>query len=67
MRARLAQAILEMAIDPRRGRSGFHCRKMRGSELWRVRVGHWRMTYTIADAIHVVDVTEIGPRENFYD
>jgi mRNA interferase RelE/StbE len=67
VRGRLADAIIEMTLDPRRNRSGFDCRKLGGSDrLWRVRVGEWRMTYEIDDVVHVVEVTKVAPRPTAY-
>ena len=42
-------------------------KKLKGSpELWRVRVGDYRIVYSIADDILVVLVVKIGNRRDVY-
>ena len=55
---RISSAILELEDDPRpRG-----CRKLRGLEGWRIRVGDWRVIYAIDDEERLVTVVEIKRR-----
>jgi mRNA interferase RelE/StbE len=43
------------------------CKKLRGfSYLWRVRVGNYRIIYSIEDKILLVDIREIGHRKDIY-
>lgn len=43
------------------------CKKLKGYEnLWRVRVGNYRIIYSIDDAVLIVDVREIGDRKDIY-
>jgi mRNA interferase RelE/StbE len=43
------------------------CKKLRGfSDLWRVRVGNYRVIYSIEDKILLVDIREIGHRKDIY-
>ena len=52
-----------LAADP--GPVG--ARKLRGAaDLWRVRVGDYRVVYAINDAEHVVDVRVVRHREDAY-
>jgi mRNA interferase RelE/StbE len=56
--SRIAEAILKLEDDPRpRG-----CRKLRGLEGWRIRVGDWRVIYHIDDEERVVAVVAIRHR-----
>lgn len=44
------------------------CKKLKGySNLWRYRVGDYRIIYAISDVILLVDVREIGHRKDIYD
>jgi mRNA interferase RelE/StbE len=60
---RIAAAIDALALDPRP--SG--CKKLAGKyDHFRVRVGDWRIIYTIEDDVLVVTVVEIAPRGDAY-
>jgi mRNA interferase RelE/StbE len=56
------QKILALENDPRP--SG--CKKLKGKEGWRIRVGDYRVIYKIDDGILLVLVIEIGNRKNIY-
>lgn len=44
------------------------CKKLKGyKNLWRVRVGDYRLIYAIKEVIMLVDVREIGHRKDIYD
>jgi len=44
------------------------CKKLKGFEnLWRIRVGDYRVIYSIEDVILVVEVQAIGHRRNVYE
>lgn len=60
---RLDAAILSLATDPRPA----GCKKLVGKrDYWRVRVGDWRITYTIQDDVLIVMVVEVAPRGSAY-
>jgi len=40
--------------------------KLTADEGYRVRVGDYRIKYLIDDDAHLVTVTKLGPRQNFY-
>ena len=62
--ARLAPKIDGLAVDPRP--SG--CRKLHGyKDIWRIRVGDYRVVYIIDDARTMVSVTRIAHRRNVYE
>jgi mRNA interferase RelE/StbE len=61
---RILPKIRELANDPRP--SG--CKKLRGFRgLWRIRVGDYRVVYTVNDPAKTVDVTRIAHRRDVYD
>ena len=44
------------------------CKKLKGyKNLWRTRIGDYRIIYAIEDVIMLVDVREIGHRKDIYD
>jgi mRNA interferase RelE/StbE len=62
--ARLMPKIERLADDPRP--SG--CRKLRGyKDLWRFRVGDYRVVYIIEDDNKIVTVTRIAHRREAYE
>ena len=43
------------------------CKKLKGfSNLWRIRIGNYRIIYAIEDVILLIDVREIGHRKDIY-
>jgi len=61
---RLIAGLDALATDPRPRGS----RKLRGSEnLWRLRVGDYRIVYGIDDSARVVDVLRIRHRRDVYE
>lgn len=42
-------------------------KKLKGSDDYRLRVGDWRVVYTLEDAILVIKVIRIAPRGGVYD
>ena len=64
LRQRLTQAIFRLGENPRpRGYA-----QLKGHEglYFRVRVGDWRIIYTIDDHVLVVTVVQVGPRGDVY-
>jgi mRNA interferase RelE/StbE len=44
------------------------CKKLKGyKNLWRARIGDYRIIYAIDDVILLVDVREVGHRKDIYD
>jgi mRNA interferase RelE/StbE len=62
---KIVEAIDALEDNPRP--SG--CKKLKGehSDIWRIRVGNYRVLYSIADKIKVVEVVKIGHRRSVYD
>jgi mRNA interferase RelE/StbE len=62
--ARLAPKIDGLAADPRP--SG--CRKLHGyKDLWRIRVGDYRVVYIIDDDRKMVSITRVAHRRQVYE
>lgn len=45
------------------------CKKLKGKkeELWRIRIGDYRVLYSIDDVIRIVDIRKIGHRKDVYE
>lgn len=62
--AKVAHEIDGLAIDPRPPDS----KKLKASEddMWRIRVGNYRVLYVINDGIKIVSIRKIGHRKDVY-
>lgn len=61
---RVVTATLALANDPR----PHGCLKVRVAEnLWRIRIGDWRVGYEIDDEAQAVRIVTVGHRREFYD
>jgi mRNA interferase RelE/StbE len=60
--SRILGAIRELAETPRPP----GCRRLRDREGWRIRVGDYRVIYSIDDSLHKVVILEIGHRRDVY-
>ena len=45
------------------------CKKLSGEkeDLWRIRIGDYRVIYSIDDLVTIVDIRRIGHRREIYD
>ncbi len=61
---RIIPVIVSLEDNPRpKG-----CKKLKGrTDLWRMRVGNYRIIYSIEDRILLVDIREVGDRKDIYD
>ena len=63
LRSRVFRRIDLLASDPRP--SG--CRKLAGAaDLWRIRVGDYRVVYSVDDSRRIVDVSAVRHRSDIY-
>ncbi len=61
---KLAPAIDGLASNPRpKGSKKLEAQK---SEIWRIRVGDYRIVYMIEDVIKVVEIQKLGHRKDIY-
>lgn len=62
VRVRIAERIEALEDDPRPP----GCKKMAGADLWRIRIGDYRVVYSIEDAQLIVLVVRVGHRREIY-
>ncbi len=62
---KISDSIQQLSENPR----PVGCLKLKGSKenLWRIRVGDYRIVYLIEDTIRIVNVRNIGNRKNVYE
>lgn len=61
---RIFPRIESLAENPRPA----GCKKLRGArDLWRIRIGNYRVVYQVDDAILLVEVRAIGDRKDVYE
>ena len=61
---RVDRKILALSDNPRPA----GCKKLKGyKDQWRIRVGDWRVLYTIDDATKLVGITAIAHRRQAYE
>lgn len=62
---RVANAIDKLESNPR----PTGCKKLKGSSqnLWRIRIGDYRVVYSIEDVLLIVDIRKVGHRRDIYD
>ena len=61
----ITKAIYDLGENPRpRG-----CKKLKGSHsiYWRIRIGDYRVLYTVDDVIRIVDIQKVGHRRDIYE
>jgi len=64
MIVRIMPRIEQLASNPR----PMGCKKLQGgSREWRIRIGDYRVVYTIDDARSLVEVTRIRHRSDVYE
>ena len=60
----ISKAIDHLSEQPRPA----GCKKLKGEkeDLWRIRIGDYRVIYTIEDVIKIVEIRKIGHRRDIY-
>jgi len=61
-RSRISKAIDKLRVDP----YGPGCKKLKGTDFWRIRAGDYRVVYTPFKTELVVVVIRIGHRREVY-
>ena len=60
---RIREAVSELTDDPRPPT----CKKLKGfKDLYRIRVGDYRVIYSVQDSILTVEILKIGDRKDIY-
>ncbi|WP_019509130.1 type II toxin-antitoxin system RelE/ParE family toxin [Pleurocapsa sp. PCC 7319] len=62
---RIKMAIAKLAENPR----PFGCKKLKGenNEYFRIRVGNYRVIYTVEDNVLLIVIIRVGHRQEIYD
>jgi mRNA interferase RelE/StbE len=62
---KISKAIDNLAENPR----PVGCKKLKSTEdnLWRIRIGDYRVIYEITDEIKVIDIRRIRHRKDIYE
>ena len=60
---RITAALLKLETEPR----PFGVKKLKGSEDYRIRIGDYRVQYSIFDNVLLIEIVKVGQRGNFYD
>lgn len=61
---RIVAKMAQVAANPRE--AGVEIRPLAGRDQWRLRVGDWRVLFTIDDAAETLHVVEVLPRGRAY-
>ncbi|WP_111671123.1 type II toxin-antitoxin system RelE family toxin [Algoriphagus litoralis] len=59
----ILSAIANLAEDPRPN----GCKKLKGRDGFRIRIGNYRVIYEVIDSQLIVDVITLGHRKDIYD
>ena len=62
---KITLAIDKLAENPR----PVGCKKLKGEHeyIWRIRVGYYRILYSIDEGVKIVEVGKVGHRKDIYD
>lgn len=63
--SRIMARVSELARDPHAPNN--NATKLQGANGYRLRVGDWRVIYTLDHGVLVVTVVRIGPRGSIYE
>ncbi len=63
--SRISPVIDKLAANPR----PYGSKKLEGKkeEIWRIRVGDYRIIYLIEDVIKIVEIRKVGHRKDIYE
>ncbi len=66
--ARVVQKIIPVIVSLEENPRPPGCKKLKGyADLWRIRIGNYRIIYSIEDSILLVDIREVGDRKDIYE
>lgn len=60
---RIIDSLDKLAVNPRPHGS----KKLINSDVYRIRVGNYRIIYSINDTVKIVDVRKVGHRKDVYE
>ena len=65
--ANVVEKIIPIIISLEENPRPVGCKKLKGYvDLWRIRMGKYRVLYSINDEIVLVDIREVGDRKDIY-
>jgi mRNA interferase RelE/StbE len=65
--ATVVEKIIPVIISLEENPRPAGCKKLKGyADLWRIRIGNYRILYAIEDKILLVDIREVGDRKDIY-
>ena len=69
---KLPSAVIKKAVEAIASLAGIPrpvgCKKLKGfKNLWRIRIGNYRIIYAIDDVVLLVEIRAIGNRKNIYE
>lgn len=59
-RLHISEAIVSLGVNP--DDTTLDTRQLKGSRLWRLRIGGWRIIYGREDAVKIILIEKIKPR-----
>lgn len=63
-RLRITDIIVLLGINP--DDETLDTKQLRGSRLWRLRIGGWRILYDRQDTVRIIKIEKIKPRGDAY-
>ena len=65
--ARVVEKIIPVIVSLEGNPRPFGCKKLKGyTDLWRIRIGNYRIIYSIEDKIKIVEIIRVGHRKDIY-
>jgi mRNA interferase RelE/StbE len=59
---RIIKSIIDLKENPR----PHGCEKLQGQENYRIRIGEFRVVYSISDKAKLVEIVKVGDRKEIY-
>ena len=63
-RLRITDAIISLGNNP--DDETLDLKQLKGSRLWRLRIGRWRVIYDRQDTVKIIKIEKIKPRGDAY-
>ncbi len=60
----ITNSIYTLSTEPR----PIGCKKIKGSkmDLWRIRIGDYRVIYSVDEEVKIIDIKKVGHRKDVY-
>lgn len=63
-RLRIVDAIMYLGVNP--DEAALDTKQLKGSHLWRMRIGGWRIIFDRRDTLRIIQIEKIKPRGDAY-